>query len=318
MSTRLRLPNGCTIQGNRFILSEEIEKNIININGDDLVITNIIEKGGNSYILLLSKISEDIVDSVLSLVMKICKFYYYENTRLKRFNYEIAVLTDCKKKNIQNIIEIFDSGEVIIKKRPSSKSPLREFSYKYYLMEYAEQDLTNLIENKRLELIDKIELCITITKAFIKLHSLKYFHRDIKSDNILFCNGNLKIGDLGLAAHQDEEKSIDIENEKIGPYGWLSPEVMNKVLTEKKKLEFSFDCKIDFKSDIFQLGKMFWYVFQSNLPIGNLHESDFEIKDNELFVLINNMLKYSKQNRPELLDIERVLLSIHAKHSIPK
>lgn len=37
---------------------------------------------------------------------------------------------------------------------------------------------------------------------------------------------------------------------------------MNKYLTEKYKLEF--DCRIDDRSDVFQLGGLFWFIFNNN------------------------------------------------------
>lgn len=299
----------------RLILPEEEEQRIINIDGIDYLLEIISNKGSNSYILGLIDISGE-SSNEYSLVMKVCRLPNYlkdKDKRVERFEYEIEALRKCKENSMFNIIDILNWGTISIKKKNSSPD------YLFYLMEYAELDLAELIVTKKLEMIDKIELCLSIIKAFNQLHKMGYYHRDIKHDNILFCDGHWKIGDLGLAQNQNDDKSLDIENEKIGPYGWLSPEVMNKVLTENKKnLEFQFDCKIDFKSDIFQLGKLFWYIFQANMPIGGLkYDEDFEIKDNEVFELINNMLQYSKNRRPYLDDIEKKLLEIHIKYANP-
>jgi hypothetical protein len=67
---------------------------------------------------------------------------------------------------------------------------------------------------------------------------------------------------------------------------------MNKLLTERTNSEF--DCKIDFSSDIFQLGKLFWFILQGNLPIGLVNKDDFLTDDLELFELICKMLEHKK------------------------
>lgn len=316
MPINISLSENCYIN-NRFklILPEEEDKRIINLDGIDYLIEMITTKGSNSFILGLIDLGEESANDY-SLVMKICKFPLYlrgKDSRINRFEYEINALNRCKENSMFNIIEILNWGIINIKQQKSFNE------YSFYLMEYAEFDLAKLVETKRLELIDKIELCLSIVKAFNQLHKMGYYHRDIKHDNILFCEGHWKIGDLGLAANQNDDKSFDIKNEKIGPYGWLSPEVMNKVLTEKKgDLENKFDCQIDFKSDIFQLGKLFWYIFQANLPIGSLkYEEDFEIKVIEIFNLINKMLQYSKTRRPSLDEIETELVDIHKRHAKP-
>lgn len=299
----------------KLILPEDEDQRIINIDGIDYLIELISNRGSNSYILGLIDVGSESA-SDYSLVIKVCKiplFLRDKDRRVKRFEFEIEALKKCREHGLHNVVEIFDSGVIKIMRQDSLTD------YSFYLMEYADYDLTRLLETKKLEIIDKIELCLSIAKSFNQLHKMEYYHRDIKNDNILFCNGVWKIGDLGLLAMQDEDKNIDLSNEKIGPYGWLSPEVMNKVLTEKKDgLEFSFDCKIDLKSDIFQLGKLFWYIFQSNLPIGGLkYEEDFKIKDIEIFNLINLMLQYSKTRRPDLDIVESMLLDIHKNHANP-
>jgi len=318
MSINITLTENCYIDNKfKLILPEEEEQRIINIDGIDYLIEIISNKGGNSYILGLIDLGEESATEY-SLVMKICKFPNYlkgKDTRVDRFEYEIEALNKCKTHSMFNVIDILGSGIINIQNKKQNKFQ----QYNFYIMEYAELDLAKLVESKRLELIDKIELCLSIIRAFHQLHKMGFYHRDIKHDNILFCGGLWKIGDLGLAENQNDDKSFDIKNEKIGPYGWLSPEVMNKVLTEEKtNLEYNFDCKIDYKSDIFQLGKLFWYIFQANLPIGSLKfEDDFEIKNIEIFNLINEMIQYSKTRRPTLEDIEIELLDIHKNNSKP-
>ena len=65
----------------------------------------------------------------------------------------------------------------------------------------------------------------------------------------------------------------------------------------------NFDCVLDEKSDIFQLGKLFWFIFQGNIPDGQLIRNDFKIDDDQVFGVILNMLSHSK-TRPTIEEIE--------------
>ena len=125
-----------------------------------------------------------------------------------------------------------------------------------------------------------------------------------------------KVGDLGLVDFQNKDSEIDSPNEKIGPYGWLAPEATNKMLTFKKHIGFVYDCKIDKKSDVFQLGKLFWYIFQGNLPIGQIVNDDFKMRDKEIFQIIFEMLRYEKNGRPSINRIEEKFEPLKLKYGV--
>ena len=130
------------------------------------------------------------------------------------------------------------------------------------------------------------------------LHSIGYVHCDIKPDNIFMVEGVWKIGDLGLLDENGNRNPLDDIAEPIGPRGWMSPEAMNKYMTEAKDFAYKYDCKIDHQSDIFQLGKVFWYIFQHNVPIGCIKEADFKIKaSHKIYPLLRTMLNHSKEKR---------------------
>jgi serine/threonine protein kinase len=153
-----------------------------------------------------------------------------------------------------------------------------------------------------LSVSEKLNLCRSLSEGLKELCSLGYYHRDIKPDNIFIINDVWKIGDLGLLAERDKEDEIDRIGEGIGPKGWMSPESMNKYLCEGKKFLFIHNCNIDHQSDIFQLGKVFWYIFQYNAPIGTVKEKDFFIKNTRIYAVIKTMLNYSKKKRYKKID----------------
>jgi hypothetical protein len=84
--------------------------------------------------------------------------------------------------------------------------------------------------------------------------------------------------------------------QRIGAFGWECPEAMNFFFSERapENPEFAFDDKIDEASDIFQLGKLFWYILQGNLPIGCIEPEDFRIADTQLFNILLLLLQHGK------------------------
>ncbi|HEX5002404.1 MAG TPA: protein kinase [Bacteroidia bacterium] len=283
--------------------------NQISIDGTDFYFTYLKgadpgNKGGNSIILNLYASQEIDLDNleygVPDLVLKISKFRnsinpLFPNKKQKRFEKEIEALRKCNDEPFQNVIKIFHNGICKIK---SSNNRFYD-EHLYYTMEYAEYDLKSYIEAKHdeLSLDEKLSLCISICEGLKELYSLEYYHRDIKPDNIFMIDGLWKIGDLGLVAERNNSDEIDGVAEKIGPIGWLSPESMNKYLCEGKGFKFKHDFIIDHQSDIFQLGKVFWYIFQNNAPVGSIKISDFLIKQSNLYSVLRTMLNHSKRRR---------------------
>lgn len=259
-------------------------------------------KGASSNIFILKDPNEEIDTQVI----KICKtpLNYTsakDKKKIKRFKREIKAFELVVEKKIDGVIGYFGSGEVEID----------TFKFLYVILEKADYDLAKYLSSNNFNFNNgqRVNLCSNIVNNFKKLHEIGIYHRDIKHDNILCVSNEFKIGDLGLVDFRNKDFSIDYENEKIGPIGWLSPEATNKMLSDNNCNNI-YDCKIDAKSDIFQLGKLFWYIFQGNLPIGNLTIEDSRFKDEDIFNILFSMLQHSKESRPSLNDIENNLIPI--------
>ncbi len=283
-------------------LSKKDFKNTVRYDNVDYLITPLSEskkgsKGGNSNVFKLSNPqTED------EFVIKFSKYNINKPnnpiniiSRITRFAMEVEALKLASNLEFNNIIQYyFDDYKDIGASR-----------FHYYVMEKADYDLTQYLDKEDVSDQQRLLLCTDILNGIKQLHTNEIYHRDIKPDNILFVKKSWKIGDLGLIANRNSEFEIKEFGEKIGPIGWLSPEATNKYLNEGvgKLNKHGFDCQIDEYSDVFQLGKLFWYIFQGNIPLGQIDRADFKLADNEIFEIIFEMLKHSK-NRPTIQEIE--------------
>ena len=286
----------------------DIKKNYITIDNKEYFFNNLSNdgnKGGNSIILKLYS-KDDLTDKKYFeqanpiAILKILKFPFEKKILFKRernifhdshkkFLNEIKALNKCKGFDNENVIKIYDDGEC----------DLNSKNYLFYTMEVADYDLKSFIENyhNTLYFENKVQLCLELLDGISQIDRAIFYHRDIKPDNIFFVNNVWKLGDLGLVAGKDLDYNFHEEGKFIGPRGWASPEVMNKYLSEKKGFKYKYDCNIDHQSDIFQLGKVFWYIFQYNAPIGYINSLDFNNENNKVFSILLEMLHHSKERR---------------------
>ena len=166
----------------------------------------------------------------------------------KSFYREIDCLRKCKEQGSNYIIPIHYWGHIVCKIVKNDSV----FFFPFYMMDCADCDLKQFLENNDLDKKEKVEICYQIASGLGELHTIDCYHRDIKPDNILLFERELKIGDLGLIRYRND----DIEDAKgiIGPKGWISPEAMNKYLNEEKVFDNRINTEINEQSDIFQLG----------------------------------------------------------------
>lgn len=298
------------------LLSDDPNQNLVEIDGKQYSLSRFFTSAGvvesfNSCIFLLSDTNQEEDD----VVIKISKFYRPLPTeedeasrairrRYGRFITEIEALMRAKDAGLTNVVEVYTNGIL--------KIDGKEFPY--YVMEKADSTLKDyVLDNPALDEQDRLSLCSQLLDGLRQLHGIDVYHRDIKPENIFMFGEDTgegrvvwKIGDLGLIASR--LKDYDYLGERIGPFGWISPEVMNKYLTEARGLEF--DCKIDNLSDIFQLGNVFWFVYQGNVPLGQVIYDDFvcQVEQQKLtiFEVIRDMIQYSKTRRSIMATLDLI------------
>ncbi len=296
--------------------------NLFQINGVDYIPYYLDNKkpgnkGGNAFILKLLKAQDYDEDNEYpdqpDLIIKICRTWidrFGEKPKSQRFKREIDAIIDCSSYKMPNVLGINHFGKVKLFDDKGHQS-----LHWYYTMDYAQNDLTSFLQINNLELSDRVELCLEIADSLTHLWKKGYYHRDIKPDNILFIDGYWVISDLGLTVHRDEDVNLEIESfgDWVGPRGWMSPESMNKFLCEGRPWDKLHDHEIDHGSDIFQLGKVMWYILQGNAPIGSLRRNDFLWKNENLYQIIRRMLNHSKLRRYS--DIKELTLDLKRVHS---
>lgn len=294
----------------RVELEQDAENNVFVINGDEhflehMDVADVRRGGANSSVF--RGVHPDGDDSY---IVKFCRYpldtkYPRDMRRIERFEREIEALRRARSSDESKcVIPIIEDGKIALNSESGGAAPLR-----YYVMEEADSDLATYLEENELELPQKVLLCNELLKILKSLHSLGIYHRDIKPENILIRKGLPVFGDLGLIAYRNEDHDLDEFDEKVGPIGYLSPEATNKGLGLRSKASFKFDCAIDDKSDIFQLGQVFWLVLQDEVPTGHLIQEDlrFGLDTGVLERVIRPMLQYGKQRRASLGDVETAL-----------
>jgi serine/threonine protein kinase len=232
------------------------------------------------------------------VIVKFCRFPQgvqgdEEVRRRRRFYREIEALRKAYEAKLGDfLITFYESGEWEIGKR----------TFSYYVMEEADYDLAEFLEKNSPTLQQKMLLCGSILRALLVLHEkLGIYHRDLKPDNIFFVDDQWKIGDLGFIGYRVEDEEIDEPRERIGPTGLMSPEAVNKAFANIGSQEFQHDSKIDELSDVYQLGGIFWYILQGNLPTGQVLMEDFKIGNANIFSrILTPMLQHKKSRRPSI------------------
>lgn len=205
----------------------------------------------------------------------------FNSAAIKRFNRELSLLMHL---NHPNVIKIIEHG---ITDR-----------YMYYSMEYIEHgDMSKLLGKGPIPTSTAIEYFLKILDGVNALHEMNIIHRDIKARNILFRNrDNPVIADLGSAKNIGDISEITIHGEVIGTPYYMSPE------------QFNGD-KVDHRSDIYNLGVLFYEMISGQKPfIGDnimelvykqTYEKPPELPDamKKYQGFINKMLSINKDER---------------------
>lgn len=183
--------------------------------------------------------------------------------RLARFDFECRILEGLSH---PNVLKLIGAGEV--------ETTFRMSAVPFLVTDLMQGNLRGRVDHGGpLSAQELQEVAIQICDGFAHVHAQGVIHRDIKPDNFLLHNGQVKIADFGFAKTVTDEgdarfyrSDISGFDEAIGPQAFMSPELhryaKNKSVT------------VDQRSDLFQIGANFWYLLTGNPPVGLIDVAD--------------------------------------------
>ncbi|MGG2105223.1 protein kinase domain-containing protein [Lysinibacillus pakistanensis] len=259
-------------------------------------LSNEIGYGGNGKVYKITCIPINQEE----LVVKILKPAYGENPyprkKYNRFKSEVTVAS--------RLMEISDRF-IPIRDYYLPAKPNRS-NRPWFVMPEAISLKANLF-NKKIPIVEKMQVVLDIILAIKDLHDNDYVHRDIKLDNILFYNSRVVLCDFGLVRHPSLER-LTGDTEKVGPWNTIAPEM------KRAAVEFF----IPKQADIYSLGKLIWIILTEDELCfdGRYSQSDVMSLDNyykdvplrRLHILLEDMTKNEHIKRP---NIEEVLSAIN-------
>ena len=252
---------------------------------NSLTNTNIksnIGKGGFSIVKLAYYNNTPFALKVIDLLNKKFK---NSNKNVELIKNEIKINSSLNHPNIVRLYNFFEIDEFyILKLEYMNYGDLKNFIKKFSISKFSETFCGYIITN--------------IIDALVYLRKQSILHRDIKSENIMINEKfEIKLGDFSLSKKIDENNKTFTSRSGTIPY--LAPECL------KKKIEIS--SKNIFKTDVFSLGVVMYYLLFNTHPFGyknNMKITEYSKKiaetevnfynENNKNILSNNCINFLK------------------------
>lgn len=246
----------------------------------------------------------------------------YSEARIDR---EFKIL---KTINHNNIVKVFNSGKIK--------------NNRYIIYEYVNGITLDLyLRNNYVNLSSFIKYAKELISAIECLHSMNVLHRDIKPANIILdlSDDKLILLDFGISRLLDDQDyqenstftqlvqtlpnniTMSLDESGIGTPYFMAPEQFN-----------NFDAS--FKSDLYSLGVVFYYMIFNELPFKSVSfeamltskREDIDVNINKFSKGINDllnellcgMLKVKHDDRIELKRVEQIINEIELMHDVEK
>lgn len=204
--------------------------------------------------------------------------------RLQRFKREERLLFSLHHDQLMPSV---GHGEILLK---SHRYGLK--THPFVIMPLAESNLLDFINREDLS-FDRIAGQFRgLSEALAVLHELA-IHRDIKPENVLIRGETWLLSDFGLCRFLEPGENgsdVTMDDEKVGPVFWMSPESMNRTLGRGDEISKA--------SDVFQLAAVFWFAATKRHPTGIVRASDWKGPP-EMFEVLESALSHDPQSRPQ-------------------
>lgn len=182
-------------------------------------------------------------------VKKQLKSEYWEAKDVaSRFKNEYIIQDRMKSLHAQ-VLEVFDYNEI----------------NHTYLMQRADIDLADYMEENILSMKDKIRLCREILNTLRIAHDNGICHRDLHVGNVLILGGKAYVSDFGFAKDENHMRSR---------LSTVTPKPTHMYLAPEGFRDFT---QLDYVSDVFSVGKIIDYIL-GNGKLGQDHPYKYIIE----------------------------------------
>lgn len=264
------------------------------INNRYLIIKQIGQGGMGNIYLVEDNLKGNAIFALKAIKQNI--LLKFRSMGLERFKNEYEVMTRLKH---PNLVQVYDFG-------------ITEDGLYFIIMEYLKGHTLKDPETRNLDKGKVLDVFIDVLRVLGFIHSRNIIYRDIKPENIMITHAGTKLLDFGISNIKTEEHSII-----SGTFLYMAPEVIRG--------------NIDFSSDIFSLGVLFYELFsgfdffskkEKAISLINLlnDRAQFEVFLNEKLlkldvktrVIFQKMLNYDKEARYHkcseiIFDINKIL-----------
>lgn len=115
--------------------------------------------------------------------------------------------------------------------------------------------LKEYLKANSLTFIAKYQICLQLCEVLKKLHSLGYYHRDIKLDNIFIKGKSILLGDFGLVWNEEYE-DLTMIGEAIGPANIKPPECYQGFAN-------AIPNELQYAVDVYEFAKTVWMILKN-------------------------------------------------------
>lgn len=210
-------------------------------------------KGGGNGIVFEAKPLRGLKDAPAKVAVKLLR--QQDDSRMDRFTNEVRIL---RMLDHVRIARFFDSGQIDLGSG---------YWVPWVAMDLGESNLREHVQAKGpLSPTELLRVGIQICDALEHVHARHLIHRDVKPDNFVLSGADVRMIDFGIAKLGGEDVSarpldqFTQHMEFVGPVFFSSPEL---IAYARNKMH-----PLDHRSDLFQLGKVLWFLATGAISAG--------------------------------------------------
>ena len=175
------------------------------------------------------------------IILKVLKQDCLNSNQLTRYKQEYEITCNLES---EGIIKVYD---------------LQNDNYLTMILEdFGGESLRNLLSQRKLNLLECLEIACQITDSLGQIHAAQVIHKDINPGNIVFnpVTKQLKIIDFGISTRLGSEHTVlSSPNALEGTLAYISPEQTGRM-----------NRSLDYRTDFYSLGVTLYELFTHELP----------------------------------------------------